>query len=232
MLENKLHDIPYILLLRSDEVLKDLLEFNNESMPNTSLSNAIEDFYPNKFRKESLDRAYNKKCQATSLDYSFECLDDLYEEYFRQDGSRIYAKPEKLERYSSIINKIHPFNIVGYYLANKLAKGEIDLHTIEDLAGNISPLGFDVGDEKRYSDNHVHFYGAKESSLSIWNILNNKFTKKLTNLPKVDGFNPMILRDVALVSMEAIYKFILYGNNSVFRDIDVRVKKIISNFTI
>jgi hypothetical protein len=250
MLENKLQDIPYILLLRSDKVLKDLLDFNNESMPNSSLSNAIEDFYPNKFRKESLDRAYNKKCQATSLDYSFECLDDLYEEYFRQDGSRIYAKPEKLERYSSIINKIHPFNIVGYYLANKLAKGEIDLHTIEDLAGNISPLGFDVGDGKRYSDNHVHLFGVKESSISIWHIFNNKFTKDISSqqytknkkdeyiedkdfLRIIDGdFTILKLRDIGLVALEAIYKYTLHQDIDIINDIQIRIQNIYKNSTV
>jgi len=230
MLENKLHDIPYILLLRSDRILKYLLE--DESLDNNSLDNAIQDFYPNKFRKDSLNQAYHPNCkknssELNSLDYSFDCLDTLYDEYFTQNGSNIYAKPEKLERYSSIINKIHPFNIVGYHLANKLARGEIDLHTIEDLAGNISPLGFSVGDGKRYSDNHVHLFGAKESSVSIWHIFNNKFIKKVKDTPKISNFSLHMLRDIGLVSIEAIYKFILDENENIFEEREEQITDII-----
>ena len=232
MLENKLHDIPYILLLRSDRILKDLLE--NESDDNShSLDEAIEDFYPNKFRKESLNQAYHPKCRSgsklNSLDYSFDCLDNLYDEYFKQDGSIIYAKPEKLDRYSSIINKIHPFNIVGYHLANKLANREIYLHTIEELAGNISPLGFSVGDGKRYSDNHVHLFGVKESSVSIWHIFNNKFIRKVNDAPKISDLSLRTLRDIGIVSIEAIYKLILYKEESIFKDTNIQIKNIISN---
>ena len=142
MLKNNLKDISNIVLLRSDKILSGLLTLDlypqsiNNNKSNSYL-NGVRDYYPNTFRKPAIENSIkhtlNKSnSSAFSLNYEFGFLDELFDYYLKFDGNHIYAKKEFLENYSSLVSKIHPFNIIGYKLAKKYMGNKATIQNIKD----------------------------------------------------------------------------------------------------
>ncbi len=225
MLKNNLKDISNIVLLRSDKILHELLS-NEPLINNTSKAYeyGVRDYYPNSFRKGTMEDSmkYTLDKNQTSkftLDYGFDFLDSLFDEYLKFDGNHIYAKSEILDNYSSVINKIHPFNIIGYKLASKLRQNSVTLQNIKDYAKYITPLAFSVNREfKEYAENHLHLGGSNTESLSFLALLSNPTKKEFYNydildkLPRINEFSYInnghysfgVLIDIAKYCMSVI----------------------------
>ena len=197
MIHNPLHDIDAIVILRSDKVLMKLLEdespYRNERLP---FSESIRDFYSSTFRKEAIEMVQQHSFGKDS-DH-FDILDTIYDEYFAdgRDGDYIVANLDKLERYSALINKVHPYNIIGYRLAKELYKGFIEREHIQTYAETISSLALpSCREEKSYSDNHLHLGGANENILNLLTLFHEKTDPKyytlelFKKLPRISEFS-------------------------------------------
>jgi len=192
MLKNSLTDIAAIILLRNDKILHRLI-FENSEFEKDNVRNFVDEFYPNSFRKPAIDYAIeytlNIEPENIDLDYEFDFLEDLFQKFFEIDGSFIVVKDNILEEYSAFINKVHPYNIVGYYLAKKLNESYISEYTILEFAKNITPLCFKKPrDFKEYVDNHIHAGGSVNDFASLMLLFNRKNLKKL-NLPRLNEFS-------------------------------------------
>ncbi len=238
MLKNNLKDISNIVLLRSDKILNELLTLDlyTQSINNKSNSylNGVRDYYPNAFRKGAIQNSIKHTLEKNnakdfSLDYGFGFLDDLFDYYLKFDGNHIYAKKEFLESYSSLISKIHPFNIIGYKLAKKYSENKTTLQNIKEYAKYITPLGLNVNrDYKEYAENHIHLGGTNTEALNFIALLSNPTDKKfysdeiLDTLPRINEFSYInnknysfgTLIDIAKYCISAINKYVLYNKIS------------------
>lgn len=194
MLKNNLKDISNIVLLRSDKILYNLLNINlyEKLDKNLSYEYGMRDFYPNSFRKGAIENSMNHTLSQSdsknfTLDYEFDFLDSLFDDYLKFDGNHIYAKSEILDKYSSVISKIHPFNIIGYKLAKLYKQNNFSFTNIKEFTKYITPLALSVNkDFKEYAENHLHLGGANDVALNFMALLslstNNKFyDMKYTN---------------------------------------------------
>ena len=234
MLKNNLKDISNIVLLRSDKILNELLTLDlyTQSINNKSNSylNGVRDYYPNAFRKGAIQNSIKYTLEKNnakdfSLNYGFGFLDGLFDYYLKFDGNHIYAKKEFLESYSSLISKIHPFNIIGYKLAKKYSENKTTLQNIKEYAKYITPLGLNVNrDYKAYAENHIHLGGSNTETLNFIALLSNPTDKKfysdeiLDTLPRINEFSYInnahysfgILIDIAKYCVSAINFFVMY----------------------
>jgi adenosine deaminase len=189
MLKNSLTDIAAIIFLRDDKLLYRLI-FEEFDVKNLNIRDLIGEFEPNSFRKPAIDYAieyiHNLNPEKIDLNYSFDFLEKVFKKFFEFDGSFIVVKDRELEEYNAFINKVHPYNVVGYYLAKRLVSGEISEYTILEFAENITPLCFKKPrDEKDYADNHIHMGGSVNDFASLVQFFNKKNIKKL-NLPRLN----------------------------------------------
>lgn len=204
MLKNNLKDISNIVLLRSDKILNELLTnglYDGISNKNKSYEYGVRDFYPNAFRKGAIENSIQQTLSKSNskeftLGYEFCFLDGLFNCYLKFDGNHIYAKKEVLNNYSSLINKIHPFNIIGYKLAKQLNTNQTTIQNIKEYAKYITPLGLDVNrDYKEYADNHIHLGGSATESLNFLALLSYPTNKKfyeyemINTLPRINEFS-------------------------------------------
>ena len=74
------------------------------------------------------------------LVYEFDFLDSLFDDYLKFDGNHIYARSEVLDKYSSVISKIHPFNIIGYKLAKLYNQNQFSFTNIKEFTKYITPM--------------------------------------------------------------------------------------------
>lgn len=167
MIHNQLRDIGLINAFRSDRVLYALVEelaaphVSSQSGYLDEVKSSIRDFYPSRFRKDAIEYVYE-----TDAKEPMETLDRLYDEYLAggRDGSYVFADIKKLERYSALINKIHPFTILGRRLAKEWKSGLCDFRTVVEVAQVVTPLLLGAHRDARvYSDNHIHLGGANEN---------------------------------------------------------------------
>lgn len=238
MLKNNLKDISNIVLLRSDKILNELLTIDlySDSINNKSNSylNGVRDYYPNTFRKPAIENSIKHTLDKSSsrnfnLDYEFGFLDGLFDYYLKFDGNHIYAKKEFLENYSSLISKIHPFNIIGYKLAKKYTENKTTIHNIKEYAKYITPLGLNVNREyKEYAENHIHLGGSNTEALNFIALLSNPTDKKFysneifESLPRINEFSYInngnysfgVLIDIAKYCISVINQYVLYGKVS------------------
>ncbi|PUE66577.1 amidohydrolase family protein [Arcobacter caeni] len=203
MLKNNLKDISNIVLLRSDKILYDLLNIDSYEKldKNLSYEHGMRDFYSNSFRKGAIENSMNHTLSHSdskffTLDYEFDFLDELFDNYLKFDGNHIYAKSELLDKYSSVISKIHPFNIIGHKLAKLYNQNHFSFTNIKEFTKYITPLALSVNrDYKEYAENHLHLGGANDVALNFMALLslptNNKFyNMKYTNeLPRINEFS-------------------------------------------
>lgn len=202
MLKNNLKDISNIVLLRSDKILYELLNSNpyNINNKNDSYKHGMQDFYPNSFRKgsieNSMDYTMGNPHKDFTLEYDFDFLDKLFDEYIKIDGTHIYAKQEILDKYSSVISKIHPFNIIGYRLATQYNKSRITIKNIREFTKYITPLALSTNrDHKEYADNHIHLGGTNDTSLNFLALLSQPTLKEFyseaifSSLPRINEFS-------------------------------------------
>ncbi len=216
MIHNELHDIGIVVLLRSDKVLMEIImRSRDRKRSEAARMDSLRDFYPSRFRKDSIEMIEKETA-------GMESLDTVFRTYFEngRDGSRIYADVDELERYSALINKIHPFNIIGYRMAKDLAGNRLDLAALDEIAREISPLALaSHRNDRRYSDNHLHLGGANESLPNLLPLFEIPTPEKLyerethTNrLPRLTEFSLInsgklslgTLIDLGKVAMEAI----------------------------
>ncbi len=235
MLKNNLKDISNIVLLRSDKILYELINNSSYNLDNKSKSYlyGMQDFYPNSFRKGTIENSMNytmdKNYDNFTLDYSFSFLDKLFDEYIKINGSHIYAKKETLNKYSSLISKVHPFNIIGYKLAIQYNKKEITLNNIKEYTKYITPLALSTNrDFKDYADNHIHLGGTNDTALNFLALLSQPTKKEFyTNevfdsLPRINEFSYINngnisfghLIDIAKYCVSTINYYCLYKNNN------------------
>ncbi len=202
MIKNNLKDIAHIVLLRSDKILYELLndtecKLNNK---NNAYYYGVQDFYPNSFRngalEYSMEYALDSKPDRFNLSYDFLFLKKLFDEYMEIDGSHIYAKKELLEKYSSLISKVHPFNLVGYKLATLYNANKISSLNITEFTKYITPLVLNTNrDFKEYADNHIHLGGSSDVSLNFFAMLSHPTPKELytdevfNSLPRINEFS-------------------------------------------
>ena len=222
MLKNNLKDISNIVLLRSDKILNELLHANsydNLSQKNKSYEHGVRDFYPNAFRKGAIENSMQHTLSQSNskdftLDYKFDFLDGLFDYYLKLDGNHIYAKKEILSSYSSLINKIHPFNIIGYKLAKLYNSNKLPLQNIKDYAKYITPLGLNTNREfKEYADNHIHLGGSNSEALNFVALLSNPtneifYTDKVFDtLPRINEFSYINNGNISLGNLINIMKY-------------------------
>ena len=229
MLKNNLKDISNIVLLRSDKILNELLKDdlrNGVSRSSKSYEHGVRDFYPNTFRKGAIENSVRQTLSKNSskefsLEYDFDFLEDLFAAYFKFDGNHIYAKKESLGDYSSLINKIHPFNVMGYKLAKQLRANETSVQNVKEYAKHITPLGFNINrDFKEYAENHIHLGGSNTESLNFMAMLSNPTNKKfydyevLESLPRINEFSYVNNGDYSLGMLIDIAKYCVSFINS------------------
>jgi len=192
MIKNNLLDISKIILIRSDKILLDLI---NSELKTNSYRNSLKDFYPNNFRKNYLEYAIKEtNNERFNLDYKLDFLEELFELYFKIDSMNIYAY--KLEEYSALINKIEPYNIIGYYLANKLRENKINESNILYYIENITSLAFNTDKNYLdYADNHIHLGGSITPITNLLSLFSKKtssilYEKQIIDeLPRIHYFN-------------------------------------------
>lgn len=220
MLKNNLKDISNIVLLRSDKILYELLK-NDETISNKSSSYeyGMRDFYPNTFRKNAIKNSMEytlseSRERSFTLEYKFEFLDSLFDEYLKIDGNHIYAKPRTLHDYSSLISKVHPFNIIGYVLAKKLKNNELIFYNITEFTKYITPLALNTNrDFKEYAENHIHLGGSTDVSLNFMAILSNDTSemyynpKLIDSLPRINEFSYINNHDLTFGNLIDIAKY-------------------------
>lgn len=248
MLKNNLKDISNIVLLRSDKILYDLLNIDSYEKldKNLSYEYGMRDFYPNSFRKGAIENSMNHTLSHSNsknftLDYEFDFLDSLFDDYLKFDGNHIYAKSEILDKYSSVISKIHPFNIIGYKLAKLYNQNHFSFTNIKEFTKYITPLALSVNkDFKEYAENHLHLGGANDVALNFMALLslptNNKFyDMKYTNeLPRINEFSYINngnlsfgnLIDISKYCVSVINNFVLKKEvrTNIKRDLDSLLK--------
>jgi len=216
MLKNSLKDIAHIVLLRSDKILYKLLRSSQGELFERSsvYRDGVEDFYPNSFRKgtmlHSMEYALDGDASNFTLLYKFDFLEKLFKEYMTKDGSCIYAKFEMLDKYSSLLTKIHPFNIVGYELARLYENKEISLYNIKEYAKYITPLALSTNrDYKEYAENHLHLGGSTEIALNFFALLmqpkhSQEYYEKL---PRINEFSYINNKMMNLSNLIEIAKY-------------------------
>lgn len=248
MLKNNLKDISNIVLLRSDKILYNLLNINlyEKLDKNLSYEYGMRDFYPNSFRKGAIENSMNHTLSQSdsknfTLDYEFDFLDSLFDDYLKFDGNHIYAKSEILDKYSSVISKIHPFNIIGYKLAKLYKQNNFSFTNIKEFTKYITPLALSVNkDFKEYAENHLHLGGANDVALNFMALLslstNNKFyDMKYTNeIPRINEFSYINngnlsfgnLIDISKYCVSVINDFVLKKGvrTNIKRDLDSLLK--------
>lgn len=188
MIKNNLKDISNIVLLRSDKILYELLEFNSSDKleRSNSYEYGMKDYYPNSFRKGTIEHSMKHTLSKNhtdkfTLNYEFDFLETLFEEYLKIDGNNIYARYETLDKYSSVISKIHPFNIIGYYLGKKYSENKLSFQNIKEYTKYITPLALDTKrDFKEYAENHLHLGGTNSSELNFFSMLSQPTKKSFT----------------------------------------------------
>lgn len=219
MISNRLSSISTIVLLRSDKILHELLQNKEYKSKTSSISNSIKDYTPDTFRLNDIQAIMS----SNHIDYDYASLEDFFDEFYTFDAFNIYAKKEKLESYTSVINKIHPFCIIGHKMALFLYNGTIDKDSFKSFTDNISPLGFFAKTQKRYSDNHLHLGGANDPILNMWDLINSKNKTKyfqsdfMGNLPRVNEFSYVntetfslgILHNLVNLCLSTIYRYVL-----------------------
>ncbi len=204
MIYNAPDEIGAIALLRSDAMLvawalwEDARLRQNRGLTETAKA-ALEDFYPSRFRKETVD-AVAKKHGYDRLDAKtdFGFLAKLYETFFANApfGERIACDESKLQAYSGVINKIHPYCIIGYRLQGWLNGEQIGLQEIVRYADFITPLALPMPEnDKAYADLHLHAGGANENIPNIWEMLNTPTPNEyyevsfIQKLPRLSEFS-------------------------------------------
>jgi len=227
MLKNNLKDISNIVLLRSDKILYELLNSNSYSINNKSDSYhyGMQDFYPSSFRKGTIENSMNHTMDNShhsfTLEYNFDFLDKLFDEYIKIDGTHIYAKQEILDKYSSVISKIHPFNIIGYRLATQYNKNRITIKNIREFTKYITPLALSTNrDYKEYADNHIHLGGANDTALNFLALLSQPtlkefYTQKMfLSLPRINEFSYINNGNISFGQLIDIAKYCVSVINS------------------
>ncbi len=221
MLKNNLKDISNIVLLRSDKILYKLLALDSskEIQRSNAYEEGVKDFYPNSFRKGSIENSINHTLahankKSFTLDYHFDFLDELFNNYLKIDGNHIYAKSEILDKYSSVINKVHPFNIIGYRLAKLYSQNYYSFSNIKEFIKYITPLSLNVNrDFKEYAENHLHLGGSNDVSLNIMALLSlptqDKFynIKYINELPRINEFSYINNGDLSFGNLIDISKY-------------------------
>lgn len=221
MLKNNLKDISNIVLLRSDKILYELLDLDSSIRIQKSnvYENGIKDFYPNSYRKGAISNSINHTLEQNNskyftLDYAFTFLDSLFDTYLKIDGNHIYAKSKTLDKYSSVISKIHPFNIIGYKLATEYKNGNLSFSNIKEFTKYITPLALSVNrDYKEYAENHIHLGGANDVALNFMALLSSPTQKKfyktnnLDQLPRINEFSYINNGNISVGSLIDISKY-------------------------
>ena len=240
MLKNNLKDISNIVLLRSDKILYELLNNSSYSINNKSKSyqHGMQDFYSNSFRRgtleNSMDYTMEKSHSKFTLDYNFKFLDKLFDEYLKIDGNHIYAKSEILDKYSSLISKIHPFNVIGYKLGMLYNQKIINIQNIKEFTKYITPLALNTNrDFKDYADNHIHLGGSNDTALNFLALLSQPTQKEfylseiLDSLPRINEFSYINNENMSFGNLIDIAKYCVSSINNyvVFKKIDTNISK-------
>jgi len=231
MIRNTLDEIGGIVLLRSDAILR-LLAFGEGKKVPKSAKGSLRDFYPSTFRIESLDaiaRQNGYDGLEKGLDFHF--LGGLYERFFANAsfGERIACDKALLQEYSGVINKIHPYTIIGYKLEEWLFEKRIGPVEITRYADFIMPLGLPLPEDegKEYAELHMHAGGANENILNLWEILtkptpkayyDSDFMDALPRLTEFSFLNSGSLRlgqvvDIAKIAM-CIFRAEIFKNGN------------------
>lgn len=232
MLKNNLKDISNIVLLRSDKLLYELLDFNSYSKleKRNSYEYGMKDYYPNSFRKGTIEHSMKNTLSKNdndkfTIDYDFYFLESLFEQYLKIDGNNIYARPDTLDKYSSVINKIHPFNIIGYYLSNKYQENRLSFSNIKEYTQYITPLALDTNrDYNEYAENHLHLGGTQSSELNFFSMLSLPTKKEfytheiIDALPRINEFTYINNGNLSLGNMIDIAKYCVSIINTVVQD--------------
>jgi adenosine deaminase len=226
MLHNTPDEIGAIVLLRSDSLLYTMCKSGATYVEGLQkiANEGLRDFYPSTFRKEALEgishtfryhELDDKKEEAYRLDF----LENLYEKFYEPhtEGERLACKPEKLENYSAVINKIHPYCIIGYKLAKWLGSEHISYANIERFADYITPLALPLPENKKiYADLHLHLGGANENIMNITELLFSSTQKKwytpdiLKELPRLTEFSKINSGELSLGQVIDVAKIALY----------------------
>lgn len=232
MLKNNLKDISNIVLLRSDKILYELLNFDSNTKldKSSSYEYGMKDYYPNSFRKGTIEYSMKHTLSHSdidrfTLDYEFNFLDELFEQYLKIDGNNIYARPDTLDKYSSVINKIHPFNIIGCYLSKKLQENRLSLSNIKEYTKYITPLALDTKrDYKEYAENHLHLGGTQTSELNFFSMLSKPTEKEfytheiIDALPRINEFSYINNGNFSFGNMIDIAKYCVSIINTVAQE--------------
>jgi hypothetical protein len=235
MLKNSLKDIAHIVLLRSDKILYELLRSSQEDLLQKSsvYRDGVEDFYPNSFRKgtmlHSMEYALDSDASHFTLLNQYDFLEKLFDEYMTKDGSFIYAKYEMLQEYSSLLTKLHPFNIVGYELAKRYEDREISLHNIKEYVKYITPLALNIDrDYKEYAENHIHLGGSPEIALNFFALLMQpKHPQEYyEKLPRINEFSYINNKMMNLSNLIEIAKYCVSVINTKLLFLDTTSTKI------
>ncbi len=205
MLKNSLTNIPQIVLLRSDKVfvklLIELLQINkiNTKKEFSQLIEGVRDFYPNSYRLDELELSLSQKELANSdidsLEYDFLFLKKIFTNFFEYDGSKIFAKEEKLEEYLTFITKVSPLQILAYELSSKLNKDKITTNDLFAFTDNYTPLCLKVNKQKKYAENHLHLKGSAYLSFNMLKLFSCKTDKRyfekdfLQKIPRINEFS-------------------------------------------
>jgi len=226
VLRNSLSDIPGITLLRSDLILEDLLQAlfkpPNSSL-NSTFSEAVHKFHPNRFRRNDLEAAC--KCfleDGYTSDYPLDFVDNLFDRFFEINGSFITARDGNAENYSALIRHVHPFSIVGYRCARYMQEGSLSLKDLRKFASHITPLAIKRRCMyKDYAENHIHLGGSYEPHGSLLNIANQDRTDEhfyedvfLSKLPHLTDFPLVTGRQYTIGQLIDLFKEVHTALNS------------------
>ncbi|MES9881356.1 MAG: hypothetical protein ABW185_10795 [Sedimenticola sp.] len=186
-----LSSIPVILLLRSDQILYELLNCLTLPSSETSglcvanlkglLARSVNAYRPDQFRREDIERAIdsiNIVNQNTVLDYGFDYLEPWYREHITTNGASIEVLPGHEVECSAIFRKLHPYTLIGFHFAQEWQQQRCKFADIKAFAKQITPLLFKRPlPHLHYAENHIHIFGANEPGTTLMQLLESPVTE-------------------------------------------------------
>jgi len=213
-----------------EQLVSKKLHINNR-LPNT-IKSAIKDFYPNSYRLDEIELSQNQKSikeNIDGLDYNLGFMDELFSQFYRFDGSNIYAKSEYFEEYMALANKVHPYQIAGYKLSKLIHHKEIFYQDLVSYIHHSRPLLYPKDRVHKYAENHLHFKGSSYSPFYLIHLFNHPTKQEffshefILNQPRINEFSYINTHqyslgqiiEIAKIAINHLYRTVLEKTNEI-----------------
>lgn len=179
--------LPYIVRLRSDRVLLELIRClcgapglggsAGRRSFKAVMMEALEDFAPQRYRLDDTERTLRQSLQENPLeggpDYSFDFLGSLFERHFTAHPRAIERKMGESAHERDMVDHVHPFVIAAHQLALRIDERRLSLEQAAEYFQSTHEQMHlpPSGGRDVLADNHVHFNGVTPPTMMLSGIL-------------------------------------------------------------